>query len=241
MIHNQVELAANALKERYYYITSLLELDSEIFGPMFSLEYKTFKSSWNNLELDNHMADNGKYRYRRYSVINCYPNLELEYLPIEPHFQKIEYNDLNGGVFRHYSPFEERVLRSLLLKKIINLCCRIFNQVKYKSLCWRVECHQFRVIPPTNESAFPTPEGRHRDGVEYVFMMLIERKNITGGVTNIYNHSNACVATHTLELSQECILLDDTKVMHEVSPVNSGLIDTSYRDVMVLTFRQANV
>jgi hypothetical protein len=236
--NKQIGLASNALKQSYYYITNLLELDENESDNIILLEYDKFKSSWNNLEIDNYMSDGGKYRYRRYSVVNCYNGNELEYLPPEPHYQKIVYNNLNGDIFRHYAAFEEHILKSFTLKLMINLSCKIFNQIKPENLNWRVECHQFRIIPSADTLAFPTPEGRHRDGVDYVFMMLIERENITGGVTKIYNNANSCIATHTLKSPQECILLDDTKVMHEVSHVNHlSSSNTAYRDVLVLTFR----
>lgn len=236
--NQQIGLAVNALKESYYYITNLLGLDNKAFNKIITLEYDRFKDSWNNLEIDNYMSDGGKYRYRRYSVINCYNGNELEYLSPEPHYQRIVYNNLNGDIFRHYAAFEEHILKNSLLKAMINLCCKIFNQMKPKNLNWRVECHQFRIIPSAYKLAFPTPEGKHRDGVDYVFMMLIERKNITGGITKIYNNSDTCIATHTLESAEECILLDDTKVMHEASPIhNLPNSHTAYRDVLVLTFR----
>lgn len=227
--NQQIELAVNALKENSYYITNLAEL--------YNKEFNKFKNSWNNLEMDNYMSDGGKYRYRRYSVIN-FSNNKLQHLPPEPHYQKKVYNNLNGDILRYYAAFEEYVLKGLHLRAIITLCCKIFNQLSPESLNWRVECHQFRVIPCNKKPAFPTPEGKHRDGVDYVFMMLIERKNISGGITKIYNDTDICIATHTLESAGECIFLDDTKVMHEVSPINADFNSRKvYRDMLVLTFR----
>ena len=234
----QIKLAANALKENSYCITSLLELNNKAFSKITALERNRFKDSWSNLEIDNHMSDNGKYRYRRYSVINCYNGNKLEYLPSEPHYQKKYINNLNGDILRYYADFEEYVLKSSLLSAMIMLCCKIFNHLSPENLKWRVECHQFRIIPSNDKLAFPTPEGRHRDGVDYVFMMLMKRKNITGGITKIYSNDDVCIATHMMKYAEECILLDDSKVMHEVSPINNLLANLDgYRDMLVLTFR----
>jgi hypothetical protein len=90
-----------------------------------------------------------------------------------------------------------------------------------------------------NESGLPTPEGKHRDGVEYVFMMIVNRYNVEGGVTRIYDNMDQLLSTYTMKNSCECIFIDDGKTMHEVSPIYPSLIeDKSYRDILVLTFQK---
>jgi len=227
------------LTNKYYCIADFYNLTFSDLQPNVELDFHNFKKLWNNLSQDNYMADGGKYRYRRYSVIICLDNFELVFLPPEPHFQKIIYNNLNGDVYRYYEPFEESGLRSNFLKSAIITSCKIFNQIRGKKLNWRVECHQFRITPLPNEQGFPTPEGKHRDGREFVLIMLIDRKNIRGGVTRIYNNDNLLIKKLTMKRSQECIFLDDNNVLHEVSPIRylkKGQI--GYRDVIVLTFQQ---
>lgn len=177
---NIYDKISKEISENHYCITQLSEIDHKL-AELLPEHYTQFSDSWNNLDMDLHMADNGKYRYRRYSVVNWRIDSGLEYLPPEPHFQKKTYNTLNGDVYRHYSPFEDSTLRGPFLKEIISCSTTIFNQLKDKQQDWRIECHQFRIVPSLNESGLPTPEGKHRDGVEYVFMMIVNRYNVEGG------------------------------------------------------------
>ena len=52
-------------------------------------------------------------------------------------------------------------------------------------IAWKIEMHQFRIEPSPRESGKPTPEGMHRDGVDWVFVGLIARTGVAGGVTGI--------------------------------------------------------
>lgn len=177
-MHDKV---AKEIQNKHYFISSLKEIGHK-FTDLLPQHYQQFSDSWGHLDSDLYMSDKGKYRYRRYSVINWRNNDDLEYLPPEPHFQKKTYNYLHGDIYRHYSPFEDKTLKNPLLKALIDYSGKAFCQLKKEQQSWRVECHQFRIVPSKEEKGLPTPEGKHRDGVEYVFMMLINRHNIEGGV-----------------------------------------------------------
>ncbi len=235
--NNLVDLSKE-LQDKYYFISNIDQLGKHFISikPEY---YQQFINSWNNLCFDNYMADGGKYRYRRYNVINHYTSVDyFKFLPNEPHFQKESYNSLNGGVYREYEPFEDKTLENPILKKLIECCSNIFNLVETR-YDWRVECHQFRISPTSEFCGLPTPEGKHRDGVDYVFIMLINKVNILGGTTGIYNKTGDLLTSYTLEQPFECILLDDTKVMHDVSSVHMENTDNAaYRDILVLTYQK---
>lgn len=229
---------AKEIQDKHYFISTIGELDKGLTSIKHEY-YQQFINSWSNLRFDNYMADGGKYRYRRYNVINYYTSTSyFKFLPNEPHFQKDTYNSLNGGVYREYEPFEDKTLENPILKKLIECCSNIFNLVEAQ-YDWRVECHQFRITPTVEFCGLPTPEGKHRDGVGYVFMMLINKVNILGGTTRIYNSTGDLLTPYTLKQPFECILLDDTKVMHDVSSVHMENINNiAYRDMLVLTFQK---
>jgi hypothetical protein len=54
-----------------------------------------------------------------------------------------------------------------------------------------VELHQFRIEAGDGEAGLPTPEGAHRDGVDWVIVMLIDRVNVASGVTDIFANDGA--------------------------------------------------
>ena len=50
---------------------------------------------------------------------------------------------------------------------------------------WHIEVHQFRIEARPGEPGQPTPEGMHRDGVDFVLVLLVRRQNVRSGVTSI--------------------------------------------------------
>jgi hypothetical protein len=103
---------------------------------------------------------------------------------------------------------------------------------------WHIETHQFRIEARTGESGLPTPEGSHRDGVDYVLVLLIRRQNIQSGVTTVQGADGADLGSFTLAAPFEAALVDDHRVFHGVTavePVDAAL--PAYRDVLVVTFR----
>jgi hypothetical protein len=63
---------------------------------------------------------------------------------------------------------------------------------------WHVELHQFRIEAHAGQIGQPTPEGLHRDGVDWVLVMLVNRKNVERGVTTIYGLDHSHLGDFTL-------------------------------------------
>jgi hypothetical protein len=100
--------------------------------------------------------------------------------------------------------------------------------------------HQFRIEAGTGHEGRPTPEGMHRDGVDYVLVLLVNRTNIISGVTSVHDLTGRELGEFTLTQAFDAALVDDARVMHGVTPVEP--LDPSvpgYRDVLVVTFRRS--
>ena len=202
------------------------------------LDFDSFRATWNDLPLDNYLSDKGKYRYRRYSVFLIKDN-KLHQLPNEPHYQSREYNNVNGGYFRHYQALTSKASQSPVLKTIIDRVVSLITTESKRN--WRVQCHQFRICATDREVGKPTPEGIHQDGADYVFIMLVDRKNIIGAINTIHNLSGDLLYEALLDKMGEAILLDDKRLLHGVSDLYQDKKNqASYRDVLVLTFHQSN-
>jgi len=98
--------------------------------------------------------------------------------------------------------------------------------------------HQFRIEADPRHAGLPTPEGMHRDGVDWVAVTLIGRSNVAGGVTAVADAAGQTLGSFTLETPLDTVLLDDRRVWHGVTPVQPlDPATTAHRDVLVLTFR----
>jgi len=104
---------------------------------------------------------------------------------------------------------------------------------------WRVEVHQFRIEARPGEPGQPTPEGVHRDGVDYVLVLMIRRTNIAQGTTTIHARDGQLLGSFTLSDPFDAALVDDASVFHGVTAVEA--IDPAkpaHRDVLVVTFKR---
>ena len=100
---------------------------------------------------------------------------------------------------------------------------------------WFIEAHQFR-IDTTDGIGRPTPEGAHRDGVDFVAVFLLDREGIKGGETRIFDTSGAAGLRFTLTQPWSLLLMNDQRMIHESTPIQP-LAKYGYRDTLVLTYR----
>jgi hypothetical protein len=150
------------------------------------------------------------------------------------HYQSLDYNPLVGGIERWFEP---AVLSGPTMRHVFAFGCRLFGALRPET-DWLIECHQFRIEARRDAPGRPTPEGVHRDGVDYVLVMLVRRTNIESGTTTVHDLDGHLLGQFTLTEAFDAALVDDSKVKHGVTPVDA--IDPAlpaYRDVLVVTFR----
>jgi len=99
--------------------------------------------------------------------------------------------------------------------------------------------HQFRIEANTGQAGLPTPEGNHRDGVNFVLVMMVKRSNIASGTTTIYDVAERRLDSFTLTESFDAAIVNDERCLHGVtSVIQFDPTEPSYRDVLVVTFRK---
>ena len=203
-----------------------------------STHWADFADGWDDLGRDRFMADGGRYRRRRHAVFHVGQG-DVIRQPHQPHYQSRDYNPLNGGVERWFEPILETEANRSVLQRVFETCDRVFSAAEAAPAApaWRVEAHQFRVETAQGRLGRPTPEGRHRDGVDWVFVMLVRRRNVLEGVTEIGDADGRSLGRFTLAEPGDAVLLNDRRVMHGVTPiqpVDPG--EPAFRDVLVVTF-----
>ena len=206
-----------------------------LLGGVSMDDFRAFAASWNGLDLDQYMADGGHYRRRRHAVFSLKDG-RLERLPHQPHYQSRAYNSLNGGIERWFTEVAPETAANPTLSAVVAACRNVF--ALDPATRYRVEMHQFRIEASPGESGQPTPEGMHRDGVDWVLVMLIDRVNLEQGVTSIARPDGEPLGAFTLAVPMDAVFIDDHRVVHGVTAVTQA--DRSrpgYRDVLVLTFK----
>lgn len=191
--------------------------------------------SWNDLRPDGYLRDGGNYRQRRHECFEV-SEVDTRQSPHRAHWQSQDYNALHGGMQRWFEPIDPHVLAQPAWPCLLQSLAAVFDKVR-PARPWFVEAHQFR-IDTTDGIGRPTPEGAHRDGVDFVAVFVVARHNIKGGETRVFEAAGPNGQRFTLAEPWSLLLLDDTRMIHESTPIQPRDIDQpGHRDTLVLTYR----
>lgn len=199
-------------------------------------DWEHFTASWNDLAPDTYLAALGRHRRRRHAVYSADAQ-GIRREPHQPHYQGLTYNPLQGNIERWFEPIEAD---GPSLNRVLDFCRGFFGALAPQVARWHLEAHQFRIEARADQAGEPTPEGVHRDGVDYVLVLLIERSNIESGTTTIHAADGRLLGSFTLTHPLDAALVDDARVRHGVTPVTPlDPAQPAHRDVLVVTFRDA--
>ncbi|MEP7299029.1 MAG: 2OG-Fe dioxygenase family protein [Burkholderiales bacterium] len=222
---------ARALREQGHAALSPSGLFELVHAAPAALD--ALRPSWSDLPPDEHLRDGGRYRRRRHACF-IVDGATITPVPHRAHWQPVEYNALHGGLERWFAPMQADVIAqpawAALLRELAAQCSAVKG-----ARPWYVEAHQFR-IDTTDGIGRPTPEGAHRDGVDFVAVILIDRQGIKGGETRVFEADGPAGLRFTMSEPWTTLLLDDERVIHESTPIQP-LAPGGHRDTLVLTFR----
>ena len=206
--------------------------------PVAPADWNAFAASWGDLPLDTHLPDGHRYRRRRHATLSARAGESIARLERhQPHYQGLEYNKLVGGIERWFEPIDPRLLEGPTFRGVLAFCLGFFGTLR-PDTAWHIECHQFRIEARADAEGLPTPEGIHRDGVDYVLVMLVGRENIASGTTTVHLPDGTTLGSFTLTLPCDSALVDDNRVMHGVTAVHPvDATRPAYRDVLVVTLK----
>ena len=191
--------------------------------------------SWNNMPPDNYLKDGGRYRRRLHSSF-VFEHNNLSQVPHRAHWQSVDYNALHGGMERWFEPMLEATVNTPAWTQLLKAFAHTAAQVRGSpDTKWCIVAHQFR-IDTTDGIGRPTPEGAHRDGVDFVAVFMVNRTDIKGGETRVFEANGPQGERFTLSEPWSLMLLDDTRVIHESTPIQP-LAEGGHRDTLVLTCR----
>jgi len=189
--------------------------------------------SWDDLQPDRYLKDGGNYRKRRHSCFVVEGDSVLQ-APHRAHWQSLDYNALHGGMQRWFEPITAAVIDAPVWTHLLRGLAKQFSQLRSEPR-WYVEAHQFR-IDTSDGIGRPTPEGAHRDGVDFVAVFMVDRDGIKGGETRVFEADGPNGQRFTLTAPWSLLLLDDARVIHESTPIQP-LAGAGHRDTLVLTYR----
>jgi hypothetical protein len=146
----------------------------------------------------------------------------------------VSYNALHGGLERWFEPLEHALVADPAWTELLVALGRACSAQKGEQP-WYVEAHQFR-IDTEGGIGRPTPEGAHRDGVDFVAVILVAREGVKGGESRVFDADGPNGLRFTLTQPWTLLLLDDERVIHETTPIQPAA-PGGHRDTLVLTYR----
>lgn len=226
-----LDAASAALRDRGFAVLAPGDVARIAGAPAEAL--RALEPSWNDLAPDHYLRDGGNYRLRRHACF-VVDGPTVARAPHRAHWQSEDYNALHGGMRRWFEPVAEAVAANAAWQRLLTGLGAHFAAVRHAHP-WYVEAHQFR-IDASDGIGRPTPEGAHRDGVDFVAVFLVERHAIKGGETRVFDADGPDGQRFTLADPWSVLLLDDTRVIHESTPIQP-LDVHGHRDTLVLTYR----
>lgn len=236
--HEEVSGAVTALQRDGFCFVDAARMHGLLaaFGSL--ADWQAFADSWNDLAPDRYLEQVGRRRRRRYAVYRAMLDGGIVRAPHQPHYQSSDYNNLQGDIERWFDPIDAAVGDSATMYTLLGFCRDLFGRLSPDTGTWHIEVHQFRIEARPGDPGEPTPEGVHRDGVDYVMVLMIDRQNIASGTTTIHTADGTQLGRFTLTSAFDAALVDDARVYHGVTPVTP--LDPSlpaHRDVLVVTLR----
>jgi hypothetical protein len=193
-----------------------------------------FVGSWNTLPRDPYisaLATAGRQRrYGRLAVLEE----SIEVLPLAPFVQSNEINRVFGGIERQFAALDPSTAASPVLAGLIRFlgrCLPIPDSIWPSDL----GIHQIRVQASLDSDGLPTPEGIHQDGHSFVAQVFIGRSAVEGGDSSFYE-GGAAVYQACLTRPFECLLVNDRRLFHGVSPIRPTGTGQGWRDMLLLDF-----
>jgi hypothetical protein len=135
---------------------------------------------------------------------------------------------------RWFEPIEAGVSAAAAWRHLVAALGELFARLQPVER-WHIEAHQFR-IDTTGGIGRPTPEGAHRDGVDFVAVVLVARHAVRGGETRVFDAHGSTGVRFTMEEPWSMLLMNDARVIHETTPIQ-GQGGAGQRDTLVLTYR----
>jgi hypothetical protein len=187
------------------------------------------------------MGDNGTYRYRRYGAFDLERAWgERRLRPHGPYRQAASINALNGDVDRIFDPLEPVFVDSPLLSGLLHSLAAVFEATDGVSGGWDIRLHPYRIVARPGVPGSPTPEGLHRDGVDYIVTLMVERRNVMGGETMVTDPDGKVLERVTLTEPMDLVVADDAATKHAVTKVEPIIPDQpATRDVLVIAYTRS--
>jgi hypothetical protein len=198
-------------------------------------DFAALAAQWDDLPADPYLTDDRPFRFRRHAqVVFDADTDDVTILPPASYLQASGVNALFGGVPRRFAPVEWAPTAKRLLTSLIRTSVTQVLVLPGRSL---INLHQVRIVGGPQHAGTPVPEGRHRDGFDFISIHLI-RRDVDGGGETTLTADSGYTTTATLTEPMDAISVDDRRFTHDTTPI-VGNGRTVCRDVLLMSYERS--
>ena len=159
--------------------------------------------------------------------------------------QSLAVNRLSGGMRRKFSPLPDGFVADLFVEDLLRDCATICETAsRFEPPGPQIGIHMIRTEAVAERSAYPAPEGVHRDGFRFISMHLINMQNLAvdEASSSLFDNDGRLKATFKLRAPGDSLFVDDTSFKHYVDPFHPLMPQFhGIRDMLVFTYGPALV
>jgi hypothetical protein len=198
-------------------------------------DFTAMAAQWDGLPADPYLTGGRPFRFRRHArVLFDAHRDEMTVMPAADYLQAAANNLLFGGLPRRFAPVEWTPATRRLLTSLVRTSVAGMLRLPGQSL---INLHQIRIFGGPQHAGTPVPEGRHRDGFDFISIHLIARDVDGGGETTLISDDGHTART-TLAEAMDTIYVDDRRFSHDTTPI-VGHGREVRRDVLLMSFERA--
>lgn len=232
----QEDLRTQVEQQKY----AITQRDSFQLSKLGQEALASLQRCWDSLEYDPFYGEKEPtcYRSRRYTEFDFSPSTrELRPRPHVPYVQSPEMNPYAGGKARHFGDLSLDTAENPLFQDLVSYDFSLFPLEKeFIDRLWICQVHIMRIVVGVGKTTSITPEGIHSDGYPFAGLHLINKVNVQGGETTIYQYDETPLATTTFNQPLDSLWLQDRYLKHSVTDIASVGGSLGYRDILAISF-----
>lgn len=145
------------------------------------------------------------------------------------------FHPINAGTYGHHASRaypEVSFVDIEALKPVVEIFNRVANIDKNQEILLQRQ----RVVNVNGTSSRTVREGPHQDGIKKLAILCVNRINVAGGISFIYDEQRDIVFAGQLEAG-DILFIDDVKLWHDTTPIRQPDVGMpGYRDIIILTW-----
>lgn len=147
-----------------------------------------------------------------------------------PLYQPSEYNPVHGGIYRHYPPMDARLAE--LLYPIVSIFAACAGLTARDEMLVQAQ----RITTTDGQTGFPVVEGWHQDDIKVLGLLLIDRVNVSGGISLLSPDKGASLCFAQTLSPGDFLLINDPVLWHNTTPIEQVRRDRpGHRDIVIIT------